>query len=127
MTRDNSAYKKNYGRVGRGPDFERCAKSVWHDHSRSSHQCSRKRGHGPGEAYCKQHDPVAIKAKEDARRAEWDRKAERRRVQRARALMQTDGYAKAVEFMQLISEGHNDPRALAAEWLADFATGEPES
>ena len=39
-------------------------------------QCSRKGGHGPGGAYCKQHDPEAIAAKNAARdakwRAEWD-------------------------------------------------------
>jgi len=35
-------------------------------------------------------------------------------------LMKDDGYAKAIEFMQLIAEGHNDPRTLAAEWLANY-------
>ena len=51
-------YRKAYGvwggnPKGHAPNYERCAADVhtgWH-----FNQCSRKRGHGPDGAYCKQH------------------------------------------------------------------------
>lgn len=58
--RDDGEYHEAYGGSAiakpRPPDFDRCAQEVadppWYIHF---HQCSRKRGHGPGKAYCKQH------------------------------------------------------------------------
>lgn len=55
---DNKLYPKSYGRWagkpnGTKPDYARCAEHVFGSYY--SHQCSRKRGHGPDQAYCKQH------------------------------------------------------------------------
>lgn len=80
-------YPKSYGawagnEAGRKPDFTRCCESVasgrgsWH-----SSQCSKPNGHGPDGAYCKIHDPEAVKARQEKssearrerlRRWQWD-------------------------------------------------------
>lgn len=49
---------KRYGVWGGNPkgtpeDLTRCVQPVYDWHI--SHQCRRKRGHGPGGRYCKQH------------------------------------------------------------------------
>lgn len=36
-------------------DPTRCIKEVWDPNGWLSHQCRRKRGHGPNGEYCKQH------------------------------------------------------------------------
>jgi hypothetical protein len=50
-------YKQRYGEwsgsSGKVPDFSRCAQSVMQGYIFV--QCSRKCGHGPDGAYCKQH------------------------------------------------------------------------
>jgi len=54
-------YKARYGQWagnsrGNAPDYTRCAEEVWNcAQGMISSQCSRKRGHGPDGAYCKQH------------------------------------------------------------------------
>ena len=58
MSNDNSEYSKKYGSwcgtpQGTAPNYELCAESVFSNYQ--SGQCARKRGHGKGEAYCKQH------------------------------------------------------------------------
>jgi hypothetical protein len=40
-------------------DLTRCIKAVWNSYGWGSHQCCRKRGHGPGGLYCKQHGKKA--------------------------------------------------------------------
>lgn len=49
---------------------EQCSETLFRDYSRYS--CSR-RGvvMREGKSYCKQHDPVAVAARQDARRAVW--------------------------------------------------------
>ena len=105
-------YKKAYGswagnNKGHPPDFERCAEEISSDrYSMMYHQCSRKNGHGPHGAWCKQHDPDAVKKRRDAQyqkwRAEW---AERdRKAQFA---------ADCKDAIRQIAAGHNDPRGLA--------------
>lgn len=54
-----------------------CVEMVW-DHF-ASYQCQRKRGHGPGGRYCKQHDPVARKERDEAREKQWEAEYKRRR------------------------------------------------
>jgi hypothetical protein len=83
-----------------------------------SHQCKRKRGYGPEEAYCKTHDPVAIKAKDDARSAKWaDEWAE------AEAKRKLASHAQSfLDALRLIANGHNAPRSLAIEAIKDFPT-----
>ena len=75
-----------------------------------SGQCNNKRGHGPGLAYCKQHDPITVKAKDDARQAKWEAEwaATLRKAARPKAF-------KAA--LEAIADGHNDPRTLAIETL----------
>lgn len=75
-----------------------------------SHQCNRKRGHGPGGLYCKQHDPESVKA----RRAASNKAYEDKWHAKMRPYRQRDAYKKALEE---IAAGHNDPRSLAAEAL----------
>ena len=52
-----------------------CVKEVWSNFV--SYQCQRKRGFGPGKRFCKQHNPIAIKAKdkikEDIRNKKLDK------------------------------------------------------
>lgn len=40
---------------GHKEDLEKCIATVWPGHGYISAQCSRKRGHGITEEYCKQH------------------------------------------------------------------------
>jgi len=109
-------YPKDYGPSFRcrKPDYARCAESV-SDGGRmvTSSQCSRKNGHGPGGAFCKQHDPVAIAAKRVARDAalkrEWDQKAR-----------ESAFTAESKAAIRAIAEGHNDPMTLAREILARY-------
>ncbi len=60
MRPDNHRYGQcSWNRNGDPEDPERCVDEVFPDWTRScswaSHQCRRKRGHGPGGLYCKQH------------------------------------------------------------------------
>ena len=103
-----ACYRDTYGRYGNtNADHSRCciAVSVPGAWSRSK-QCTRKNGHGTHGAYCKQHDPVAVKAKDEARsaawRAEWDAKS------------RAHNFAgDCIAAIRAIASGHNDPRALA--------------
>jgi transposase-like protein len=108
-------FRPAYGRYGHArPDFARCADtvssgSVWH----GSKQCSRKNGHGPDGAFCKQHDPQAIAAKRVALDAAWKRKSDQQARDIAFALQSKDA-------IRAIAEGHNDPMTLAREILARY-------
>ena len=55
---------------GQAGDPERCEYAVWSDHR--ERQCSRKRGHGEGGRYCRQHAAAM------ERSAEIDREIEER-------------------------------------------------
>jgi hypothetical protein len=108
-------FRPAYGRYGGvRPDFARCADtvssgSIWH----GSKQCSRKNGHGPDGAFCKQHDPQALAAKRVARDAAWRREWD----QKARKSAFTSESKNAI---RAIAEGHNDPMTLAREILARY-------
>ena len=104
-------FPMSYGRRNNRPDFARCAEkvysgSIWV----GSNQCSRKNGHGPSGAFCKQHDPYTLAAKrvanEAARRQEWDAKAR-----------ESAFTAESKKAIRAIAEGHNDPMTLAREIL----------
>jgi len=58
---------------GRREDPARCVEQV-HEPGRGFHvhQCNRKRGHGPDGLFCKQHDPAAVKARQEKRQAKRD-------------------------------------------------------
>ena len=72
-----SHYPESYGnRIKHTPDYSRCCEKIvrgWFDS-----QCSRKNGHGPDGAYCKQHDPVEKKKRRQRKEVEekirhWDK------------------------------------------------------
>lgn len=75
-------------------DTSRCKAEVYH--GKDHRQCSRKPGHGPEGAYCKQHDP--------------DAKAIKR------------NYPAAIEMIQSIAAGHHDPKAAAQAFLDKIKT-----
>jgi hypothetical protein len=85
--------KRRYG-VGmaeRDEDPARCIEQVW-ENTRwpSAHQCNRKRGHGEGGLWCKIHDPVAVKARQAASHAKFEREMENsphRRIERLTDLL----------------------------------------
>lgn len=54
---------------GTKEDTSRCIASVFSSYR--FNQCSRKRGHGEGGLYCKQHDPVRIADKDAKQLAKW--------------------------------------------------------
>lgn len=99
-------YRTIYGR-GNKPDLARCCEIVdgtWH-----YNQCSRKNGHGPDGAYCKQHDPEAVASRKAAADAEYRRK-------RKAELPRVYAHSLAAALRQ-IADGHTDPRGLAIETL----------
>lgn len=117
-----SHYPANYGAWAGRPDgvkpvYSRCCESVsTRDRWGIGSQCARKNGHGPEGAYCKQHDPAAVEAREraaaEASKAKYDKW--RKEVNGARF------YA----VLKQIADGHNDARGLAQEVLAKFHEGD---
>lgn len=121
MTEQSSAYQKSYGAwagdpVGRAPDYTRCCTAVASRERWSKYfQCSKPRGHGPDGAYCKQHDPEAVKARKEASEAKWKNKWNSERY-RWHGRTFFDALLK-------IASGHNDARGLAQEVIAEFEKG----
>lgn len=76
----------------------------------SYYQCNKPRGHGPDGLYCKTHDPAAVAKRGAASMAAHEQK----RHNENRPQRQQSAYRKALEE---IANGHNDPRAVAAEAL----------
>ena len=110
----SSYHKKRYGRMGSIlADPNRCAEGVSTGDGWGYFQCSRKRGHGPEQAYCKQHDPDAVKAKREARRAKWRAEYDAKDKAREAELAATQLGKDAIAALQAIADGHNDPRGLA--------------
>lgn len=114
MSEPTSLHKERYGVWAGRPagvrcDPERCAEEVYDGHLH--HQCTRRRGHGPEGAYCRQHDPAAKREREKA----GDRKYQER-IRRDTRLYG----APFVEVLVSIARGHNDPRAVAREVLTKY-------
>jgi hypothetical protein len=115
-------YPKSYGAwagnpKGQEPDYSRCCKEVWSSERWSrAYQCQRQRGHGPDEAYCKQHVPDAAKARQEAAATRWRDKYNAERYQ-------THGRTFYNALVK-IAEGYNDARGLAEETIAKFKDGE---
>lgn len=114
-----SLHKKTYGNWagntrGQPADLNRCCEEVTFYIGSWPHnkQCSRKRGHGPEGAYCKQHNPETQKIRRDASYAKWLEGHKREMVK-----MYGPTFLKALE---LIAEGHNDPRTLARDTIASL-------
>lgn len=119
----SSLYKDLYGLRHLGsnkPDFARCCFEVvsYHTNWPSYHQCSRKRGHGPDGAYCKQHDPKAVESREAVSKAANAKKWNQERYQWSGRIF--------FDALLKIAEGHNDARGLAQEVIAKFKEGERE-
>lgn len=70
-------------------------------------QCSRKRGHGPDKAYCKQHDPEAVKGRRSAQERKYYDELNKKQSQ-------WHG-PKFLAVLRQIADGHNDPRSIAKE------------
>ena len=75
-----------------------------------SHQCNRKRGHGPEGLYCKQHDPAVVAIRQAAATERYQTKHNAR----MKPYTQRDAYRQA---LQLIADGHNDPCSVARKAL----------
>lgn len=114
-----SHYPKAYGQwtgnpKGIAPDYSRCCKAVHHDYSWAGpKQCQRKNGHGPDGAYCKQHDPDAVRQRHDEQARKW---REASLAQDRRNALGHYG-KRIIAALKAIEAGHNDPRGLAKETL----------
>lgn len=113
-------YKERYGAwagnpQGRAPDLTRCCETVHRQGDWISTQCNRKRGYGPDKAYCKQHDPEAVKARREASEAKYNAEFNKRRY---------EWYGKTFFVaLEQIANGHNAPRTLAREMIDEFMKG----
>jgi hypothetical protein len=96
---------RTYGRHRAPEDVARCIESVWHADYMGSLQCTRKRGHGTDGLYCKGHDPVAKRAREEAKRAEWQARFDAKCDRQA-------AVSSAVEYVRDLAKG-GDKRAAA--------------
>lgn len=98
---------------GHREDVTRCVVEVWPNEragvARAS-QCARKRGHGPGGLYCKQHDPEVVKRRDEESSERYERKMNQ--LTAPSRLLEADRAA-----LRSIADGHNDPQSLAAEAL----------
>ena len=90
----------------------RCTETVHDKYSFRGRQCSKPAAvERDGRMYCKVHDPEAIKARRDASYAKW-------KAENARQFSQKQFERAAVDAIQQIANGHNDPRALAQSIMA---------
>ena len=118
---ENKLYPDKYGDWagnpnGHKPDYNRCCFEVTStERWARQYQCNRKRGHGPDKAYCKIHDPAAVKARRNAQDDKWDREFNARRYE-------IHG-RKFYDTLKLIAMGHNDARGLAKLVLDEFDAG----
>lgn len=110
--------------IGATASTDRCREAV-HEGGRGVgfHQCGRKPAvtrevDGKEYGFCKQHDPVVVKAKDAARRERWDAEAAARSAKWDREARQRAALPLLLEAMKTIAAGHNDARAFAAETLA---------
>lgn len=116
---ESTLYPKSYGSwagnpVGAKPDFAKCCEQIGVREGRWTRfqQCSKKRGHGPDGAYCKQHDPAAVKARQDQAMAKYKDQTNEHRY----------GWngKKFYAVLEEIAAGHNDARGLAQKTIDDF-------
>jgi glycine/D-amino acid oxidase-like deaminating enzyme len=125
---------------GSKPNPDNCRASC-SDNGRIIHfwQCTRKPkvfrelDHPKGTfGFCGQHDPVAVARRQAARDKKWSVKLEAQQASWQRDIDIEDAKERCVAALRDIEAGHNDPRALARETLAqldalaDDAAGEEE-
>ena len=94
----------------------------WDTHIASglrSHRCTRNGVvERDGKFYCKKHDPVAVRQRDDARRVAWAAERNVEEAQRKEAARIAALRVDAAAALRKIAAGHNDPKALAVEVLA---------
>ena len=110
----SSLHRTAYGRASTVPAIasmcceEICVQGGWP----LFHQCTKSRGYGPEQAYCKVHDPVYVAKKKDAAK------------EKASAASKRDNVAWAAQrlFNALcrIADGDNDPVSIAHEAIKDL-------
>ena len=96
-------YGRNYKAAA---DHARCAENVFENRGWGYSQCSRANGHGPHGAWCKQHDPDAVKAKREAQHNAWEAKS-------AAEGREHDFKTECQSAIRAIAAGHISPRELA--------------
>jgi hypothetical protein len=97
---------------GHKADPSRCCQEVYEGTLRHFSQCARKRGHGPEEAYCKQHSPEVVAARSKASREKWDKKFSDQSLKWAGP--------KFFAALCKIADGDNDPRQTALEAIKGY-------
>lgn len=114
----NVRYPEAYGTwagnpAGTPPDYSRCCETVSNrERFIRFYQCKKSRGFGPDKAYCKQHDPAAREKKREEADAKFAKKTRGWRL---------EGFApRFLDVLNQIAAGHNDPRAIAKEVIAEF-------
>jgi len=112
----SSAHLKAYGAWAGNPngwpaDAEKCCVEVCHGIARHA-QCTRPRGHGPEQAYCKQHDPAAQAARDKAAREKYEKEMFAKRLE----------WGGPTFFMALckIADGDNNPRQTAIDAIKGY-------
>lgn len=90
-----------------------CKEQVWMDTRwPRRRQCARK---AVRDGYCNQHHPDSVKERQKTINEKFERQWQRRRKELAGPSW--------FEVLKLIAEGHDDPRALAADAIKDY--GDP--
>lgn len=121
-----SQYEKTYGSSysPQEPDYSRCAESVHDRYASGFYQCRRKNGHGPHGAWCKQHDPEAVKKRRAEQQAKWNEEWAESRAKHKQA--KDDARLRPIyeAALRKIANGSNDPRSEALTALTHI--GEEE-
>lgn len=112
-----NGWDESYSRHETPPDFSRCGARVWREGAWSSSQCANKAKVDPNEdgkpTRCKMHGVEGVKARE----ARNLKKEMERRDREFLRLFRHPKVKPLINALIAISEGHNDPRALAKETL----------
>jgi hypothetical protein len=112
------------GRYGRNVphDPAYCCASVHEQGGMGFYQCSRKpKVNYGGLGYCGQHDPASVSAKRNKRNAEFNAKWAAQKQAQADAEAKRKLLDDALDAIRQIAAGHNNPRTLAAQVLAQEA------
>ena len=117
-------FAKSYGRsyLQFPPDLSRCAERVG-----SGRQCSRANGFGPHGAWCKQHDPDAVKARREKLNAERNAKWAAERAADARKDREAAFRKECAAVVMQIAAGHDDPTGLCRNVVARFDIQESDA
>lgn len=109
-------HAKAYGRwptnpQGTPPDPARCCDQVL-SYRGLPHQCTRPRGHGPEQAYCKQHSPEAVAARDKAAKERYEKEMADWRLKLAGP--------RFFAALCKIADGNKNPRETALEAIKGY-------